>query len=128
MRRFKTVRGSKAEAKRELAVTVEMVCGEVVSRGFGFVGLALFRRGDAPVDGNVNVRVGPPLTADEQEQLDAWIRTCGNDLIDKVTIECAVVTLYGSGLGQVMSAMAIRYPGHLIGVLDEAFATLYNTP
>ena len=31
MRRFKTVRGSKAEAKRELAVTVEMVCGEVVS-------------------------------------------------------------------------------------------------
>ena len=76
----------------------------------------------------MNVQVSARLTAGESEEIDAWIRTRGNDLISKVTIESGCVTLHGAGVGQVMSAMAIRYPHRLTGALDEAFASLHNTP
>jgi hypothetical protein len=76
----------------------------------------------------VNVRVNAGLTPVEQEELDGWIRTRGSDLIHKVLIEAGSVTLYGNGFGHVMSAMTIRYPGRLVGALDEAFAALHNTP
>ena len=76
----------------------------------------------------MNVQVNAGLTQVEQEELEVWIRTRGSDLIHKVLVDPGSVTLYGNGFGQVMSAMAIRYPGRLIGALDEAFATLHNTP
>jgi len=76
----------------------------------------------------VNVLVNARLTTDEQTELDAWIRTRGNDLITKVTIESGRVTLHSAGLGHVMSAMAVHYPRRLTGALDEALSNLYNAP
>ena len=76
----------------------------------------------------VDVQVNALLTPVEQDELDQWIRTRGTDLIHKVLVEAGSVTLYGNGFGHVMSAMAVRYPGRLVGALDEALAALHNTP
>ena len=69
-----------------------------------------------------NVRVNGSLTEREQVELAAWTMTCDGGEIAKITIDPAAVRIHGRHLGK--SAIAVRYPGRLIGALDEAVATL----
>ena len=73
-----------------------------------------------------HVRVNGALSEREQVELSTWIRTCDGEEIAHVTIDLAAVRIHGCHVGR--SAITVRYPGRLIGALDEAIATLRNTP
>jgi hypothetical protein len=76
----------------------------------------------------VDVHVYTALSSSEHDQLDAWIRTRRDDEIDYVTIETRSVAIHMKGPRRaVMSAIAIRYAS-LGAALDDALATLHNTP
>ena len=76
----------------------------------------------------VDVQVNTALNDSEHDQLDAWIRTRRDDEIDYVTIESRSVAIHMKGPRRaVMSAIAVRYAG-LGAALDDALATLHNTP
>jgi hypothetical protein len=76
----------------------------------------------------VDVQVNTALNDSEHDQLDAWIRTRRKDEIDYVTIESGSVAIHMKGPRRaVMSAIAVRYAG-LAAALDDALATLHNTP
>ena len=77
----------------------------------------------------MDIRVSVALTVAERGELDAWIRTRDSDEIEYVSIDRGAVAVHARPGGQsVTSAIAIRYSGRLIGSLDEALATLRNTP
>lgn len=73
-----------------------------------------------------HVRVNGSLSEREQVELGTWVNTCDGDEIANVTIDPAAVRIHGRHLGR--SAIAVRYPGRLLGALDEAIATLRDTP
>jgi hypothetical protein len=77
----------------------------------------------------MNIQVNSALTEKDHNELDAWIRTRGSDDIDYVTIDNGSVAIHTKGPRRaVMSALAVRYGDRLGGALDEALATLHNTP
>ena len=74
------------------------------------------------------MQVNAALNNADHDQLDAWIRRRGSDEIDYVTVDADSVEIHMKGTRRaVMSAMAVRYAG-LGGALDDALATLRNTP
>jgi hypothetical protein len=76
----------------------------------------------------MNIRVTSLLTVAEQDELASWITTHECDAIDHVEINSGAVAIHGQASAQVMSAMAIRYNGRLVGALNEALSSLHNTP
>lgn len=77
---------------------------------------------------DMDVRVNGPLTEREEQELAAWVRTRDSDEIAYVTVDPAAVIIHGRHAHQNLgrSAIAVRYPGRLVGALDEALATLRN--
>ena len=73
-----------------------------------------------------HVRVIGSVSEREQVELATWVRTCDGGEIATVTIDPAAVRIHGRHFGR--SAIAVRYPGRLLGALDEAIATLRDTP
>jgi hypothetical protein len=90
--------------------------------------LAPKRGGSARADG-MDVRVNGSLTEREREELSAWLRTRDSDEIAYVIVDVAAVIIHGRHAHQNRgrSAIAVRYPGRVIGALDEAIRTLRNT-
>jgi hypothetical protein len=77
----------------------------------------------------MDIQVNSALTKNDSAELDAWIRLRGCDDIDYVIVDNGSVAIHRKGPRHaVMSALAVRYKGRLGGALDEALATLHNTP